>query len=84
MEENTEGKMDPELGKLESSSAGTGITAPEMQCLSNWEMERINVGGCSLVDGSSNLGETLFPRRTRYRDANRQPRFNISCLIRNR
>ena len=60
MEENTEGEMDPELGELESSSAGTVIEAPEQQCLSNWEMEGTTVDGCSLVDGSSDLGETTF------------------------
>ena len=33
-EENTEGKMDPDLGELEFSSAGTGVEAPGQQCLS--------------------------------------------------
>ena len=35
MEENTEGKMDPERGNLESSLAGTDLEAPGQQCLSN-------------------------------------------------
>ena len=60
MEESTEGKMNPELGGLESSSAGTGSEAPGQQCLSNWEMERTTVDDCSLVDGSSDFGETTF------------------------
>ena len=55
MEENTEGKTEPELGELESSSAGTGFEAPGQQCLSNWEF---GFGG-----------NHFFPRRTRYRDA---------------
>ena len=60
MEEKNEGKMEPELGELESSSAGTGLGAPRQQCLSNWEMERTTVDRCLLVDGSSDLGETTF------------------------
>ena len=60
MEENTEGKLDPERGKLESSSAGTSLEAPGHQCLSNWEMERTTVDGCLLVDGNSHLRETTF------------------------
>ena len=60
MEENTEGEMDPEIGELESSFAGTGIGAPGQQCLSYWEMEQTTVNSCSLVDGSSDLGETTF------------------------
>ena len=60
MEESTESKMEPELGELELSSAGTGLEATGQQCLSNWEMERTTVDGCLLVDGSSDLGETTF------------------------
>ena len=60
MEENAEGKMDPELGQLESSPAGTGLEAPGQQCLSKWEMERTTVDSYSLVDGSSDLRETTF------------------------
>ena len=52
--------MDPELGELKSSSAGTGFKAPGQQCLSNWEMERTTVDGCSLVDENSNFGENIF------------------------
>ena len=59
MEENIEGKTDREP-ELKSSSAGTGLEAPWQQCLSNWEMKRATVDGCSLVDGSSDLGENTF------------------------
>ena len=47
MERNDEGRMDPELGELEQSSAGTdqleppsagtGFETPGQQCLPNWE-----------------------------------------------
>ena len=63
MKESTEGKMEPELGELESSSAGTGLEAPGQQCLSNWEMDQTTVDGCSLVDESSDLGENIFPSK---------------------
>ena len=56
LEERVESKMEPELGELESPSAGTGVKAPEQQCLSNWEIEGTTVNGCLLVDGSSNFG----------------------------
>ena len=59
-EELIEGKMEPELGELESSSAGMSLEAPGQQCLSNWEMERTTVDGFLLVDGSLPLGETTF------------------------
>ena len=60
MEESIEGKIESELGELESSSAGTGFEAPGQQCLSNWEMERTTVDGCLLVGGRSYFGETTF------------------------
>ena len=61
VEENTVlGKMEPELGQPESSSAGTGFETPVQQCLSSWEMERTTVDGCLLVHGTSNLRETYF------------------------
>ena len=60
MEENTEGKVEPEIEQLESSSAGTGFETPVQQCLSNWEMERTTVDGCLLVHGTSNLREIYF------------------------
>ena len=53
--------MDLELGELESSSADTGFEVPGQQYLSNWEMERTTVDGCSLVDGSSEMGANTFP-----------------------
>ena len=84
MEEMFEGKREPELGKLESSSAGMGLEAPGQQCLSNWEIGRTNVDGCLLVDGGSKFGgHHFFLRRTRYWDATRYPKFNIVCLIKN-
>ena len=52
--------MEPELGELESSSAGTGFKAPGQQCLSNWEMEQTTVDGCPPANGSLDLGETPF------------------------
>ena len=71
MEGNPEGRMDPESGELEPSSAGTsqlkslsagmGFEAPGQQCLSNWEMEQTSIAdGCLLVGVSSNLGENIF------------------------
>ena len=54
------GKIEPELGELESSSAGAGLESPGQQCFSNWEMELTTVDGCVLVDGSSDLGENTF------------------------
>ena len=61
MATSTEGKMEPELEEPESSlSAGAGFEAPGHQCLSNWEMERTTVDGCSLVDWSLDLGKTTF------------------------
>ena len=62
VEENTEGKMDPERGELESSSsAGKGLKVPGQQFLSNWEMEQTTVDGCSLVDGISDSEANIFP-----------------------
>ena len=60
MEKINDKKMDPERRELESSSTGTGLEAHGQQCLSNWEMERTIVDDCSLVDGSSGLGRTIF------------------------
>ena len=55
MEGIAKGRMDPEPGKLELSSAGMGFEAPRQQCLSNWEMEQTTVD-----DGNSNLRENIF------------------------
>ena len=76
-----EGKIEPELGKLGSSSAGTGLEAPGKQCLSNWEMKRITVDGCSLIDGSSDLGETTISLEKLVIGTQTD---NIVCLIKNR
>ena len=59
-EGNNEGRMDPEQGRLESPSAGTGFETPEQPCLPNWGMGRTNVDGCLLVGVSSNLGGNTF------------------------
>ena len=61
MDKRTESKMEPERGALESSSAGTDPEAPVQQRLSSWEMQRNTADGCSLVDVSLELGETLLP-----------------------
>ena len=54
MEGNTEGRMDPESGQLESPLAGTSFEAPAQQCLSNWEMEQTSaVDDCLLFGVSS-------------------------------
>ena len=67
MKESTEGKMDPERGVLELSSAGTGLEARGQQCLSSWELHRTTVDDCPLIDGSLDLRKKhFFPRRTRY------------------
>ena len=60
MEENIDGKMEPELGQLELSPADTGFEAPGQQCLSNWEMERTTVDGYLLVSVSWNLVKNIF------------------------
>ena len=61
MEGSTKGRMDPEPGELEPSSAGRGFEALGQQCLSNWEIEQNStVDGCLLVGVSSKLGENIF------------------------
>ena len=45
----TEGKMKPERGGLESSSAGTGLEGPGQQRLSSWKMQRTTVDGKTYV-----------------------------------
>ena len=51
--------MEPEWRELESSSTGTSLEAPGQQCISSWKMQRTTVDDCSLVDGSSDLGENV-------------------------
>ena len=61
MEERIDGIMEPGLGELKSSSkVGTGLETPGQRCLSNWEMERTNVGSCLLIDGSPDLKVNAF------------------------
>ena len=60
MEGNNEGRMDPERGQLESSSAGTGFETPGQRCLPNLEMGRIPGDGCLLVGVSPNLEGNTF------------------------
>ena len=46
--ENNGGRMDPEMEKLESPSAGTGLKTPGQQCPSNegtWEQGRTTANG---------------------------------------
>ena len=67
--ESNEGKMDPELKELESSSAGTGLETSGQQCPSNegtWEKGRTIVDGYLLVGmGSNQGGRYLFTHGTR-------------------
>ena len=61
--ENNEGKMDPKQGKLESSSAGTGLITPGQQCLPNegtWETGRTTADGFLTASVGSNQGENIF------------------------
>ena len=48
------------LGELGRDRIVRGSEVPGKQCLWNWEMERITVDDCSLVDGSSDLKENTF------------------------
>ena len=60
-----EGKMDPEQGELESSSAGTGLETPGQQCPQNegiWERGRTTANGFLTADvGSSQGGNISSP-----------------------
>ena len=61
--ENNEGKMDPERGELESSSAGTGLKTPGQQCLPNegtWGTRRTTVDGFLTAGVGSNQGGNIF------------------------
>ena len=60
--ENNEGKMDPKRGKLESSSAGTGLITPGQQCLPNegtWETGRTATDGFLAASVGSNQGGNI-------------------------
>ena len=54
-----EGKMDPELGELESSSAATGLETPGQQCPPNegiWETGRTTSDGILTAGVGPNQG----------------------------
>ena len=60
--ENSEGKMDPERGELESSSAGTGLETPGQQCPPNegiWETGRTTTDGFLTAGVGSNQGGSI-------------------------
>ena len=60
--ENEEGRMDPERGELESSSAGTGLETPGQQCPPNegkWETGRTTADGILTAGVGSNQGVSI-------------------------
>ena len=60
--ENNEGKMDPERGELESSSAGTGLETPGEQCPPNegtCEIGRTTADGFLTAGVGSNQGGNI-------------------------
>ena len=60
--ENTEGKMGPELEKLELPSAGTGLETPGQQCPPNegiWETGRTTAFGILTAGVGSNQGGSI-------------------------
>ena len=60
--ENNEGEMGPELEKLESSSAGTGLETPGQQCPPNegvWETGRITANGFLTAGVGSSKKENI-------------------------
>ena len=69
MEENDEGRMNPELTELEPSSAGTGLETPGQQyppIEGIWETGRAIADGYLLVGIGSNQGGHLFIEGTRW------------------
>ena len=65
--ENNEGRMDPELGKLESSSTGTGLETPGQQCPPNegtWDQGRTTADGFLTAGVGSNQGGNIFAPTT--------------------
>ena len=60
MEEDDEGRMDPEPDQLESPSAGTGFEIPGQQCHPHWGTGQIPAESCLLVGVGSNLGGNIF------------------------
>ena len=62
-----EGRMDPERGELESSSAGTGLETPGQQCPSNegtWDQGRTTAAGFLTAGVGSNQGGNIFSPTT--------------------
>ena len=65
--ENSEGKMGPELKKLESPSAGTGLETPGQQCPPNdgtWDQGRTTADGFLTAGVGSNQGGNIFSPTT--------------------
>ena len=61
--ENSEGKMDPERGELESSSAGMGLETPGQRCPPNeetWETGRTTADGFLTAGVGSNQGGNIY------------------------
>ena len=61
IERTDEGRMDPEPGEIEQSSAGTGFETPGQQCPPNWETGRTTAAGCLPVGVDSIFGGNTFP-----------------------
>ena len=69
--ENNEGKMDPERGELESSSARTVLETPGQQCPPNegtWETGGTTAYGFFTAGVGSNQGENIFSPTTESAD----------------
>ena len=69
--ENTEGKMGPELEKLESPSAGTGLETPGQQRPPNegtWDQGRTTASGFLTTGVDSNQEGNIFPPVTESGD----------------
>ena len=60
LEENEEGKMDPERDQLESPSASTSFETSGQQCHPNWETRRTTAAGCLPAGVGSNMGRNTF------------------------
>ena len=69
--ESNEGKMDPELKEIESSSAGTGLETPGQQCPPNegtWETGRTTADGFLTAGVGSNQGGDISSPTTEHVD----------------
>ena len=71
IEESTEGKIEPELEELESSSADTGLKHPDSSVSRPGIWNEPLSTTVWLSAGVQIWGIFFFPRRVRYRDANR-------------